>query len=84
MRGIARLHASRVPSHFRANPHVYRVIRTIGKYDIICDLRVEDDAQLREFTRQIRDKFADVIVSMDAFGVYDIYRYNFFPADARK
>lgn len=74
----------RMMCFFRSNPRVYRVIRTIGKYDIICDVRMQDDDELRNFTRELRDRFAGMMVSQDPFRVYDIYRYNFFPTNWKK
>lgn len=67
-------------TYFRQNKSVFRVVNCIGKYDLICDVRMEDDAQMRTIARETRDKFSREIVSQELFRVYDIYKFNFFPS----
>lgn len=65
--------------YFRSEPAVYRLVKSMGKHDLICDVRVQNDAQLREIVRTIRDRFGSMIVSYVTFRVYGLKRFEFFP-----
>ncbi len=69
---------------FRQGHQPFRVIMAIGKYDMICDVRVRDDEELRNFLRAMRDRFAKSIVNQDVFRIYDIYRFNYFPSSVKR
>ena len=66
------------------NVNVVGVIKIVGACDIEIEFEVETQDQMLKITRDIRDKFKDIIKEFELLPLYHEYRYNFFPKDLLK
>lgn len=66
------------------NINIVGVIRIIGAWDLEIEFEIETQDQMIKITRDIRDKFKDIIKEFELLPLYHEYRYNFFPRDLLK
>ncbi|HJX50243.1 MAG TPA: Lrp/AsnC family transcriptional regulator [Candidatus Nanoarchaeia archaeon] len=65
----------------KINIHVVGMIKLVGLWDFEIEFEVENKEQMLEFTRNLRDKFKEVIKEFEVIPLFHEYRYNFFPKD---
>lgn len=70
--------------YVRKNVNIVGVIRIVGAWDLEIEFEVENNEQMIKITRDIRDKFKDIIKEFEILPLYHEYRYNFFPKDILK
>lgn len=63
------------------NVNIVGVIRIVGSWDLEIEFEVENNEQMIKITRDIRDKFKNIIKEFELLPLYHEYRYNFFPKD---
>jgi DNA-binding Lrp family transcriptional regulator len=65
--------------HLQENPHIFSIIKTLGRWQMEIDLEVETTDQFREIIRDIKNRFADILRDYSTLTVYEISKYNLFP-----
>ncbi|MBI4170779.1 MAG: AsnC family transcriptional regulator [Candidatus Aenigmarchaeota archaeon] len=63
------------------NVNIVGIIKLIGLWDFEIEFEVENKDHMIQITRNIRDKFKDVIKEFEVLPLFHEYRYNFFPRD---
>ena len=70
--------------YLKINVNIVGIIKLIGLWDFEIEFEVETKEQMLNLTRNIRDKFKDVIKEFDVIPLFHEYKYNFFPRDLLK
>lgn len=70
--------------YIRKNVNIVGAIRIVGTWDLEIEFEIETQDQMIKITRDIRDKFKDIIKEFELLPIYHEYRYNFFPKDLIK
>lgn len=68
-------------NYLKMNINIVGIIRIVGAWDFEIEFEVETQDQMIKITREIRDKFKDIIKDFELLPLYHEYRYNFFPRD---
>ena len=68
-------------NYLKINVNIVAVIKLIGLWDFEIEFEVETKEQMLKLTRNIRDKFKDIIKEFEIVPLFHEYRYNFFPRD---
>ncbi len=67
--------------YLKTNINVVGMIKLVGLWDFEIEFEVENKEQMLDFTRNLRDKFKEVIKEFEVIPLFHEYRYNFFPKD---
>ena len=66
-------------NYLRHEKNVVGVIKLIGQWDFEIEFEVENQIEMLELTRKVRDKFKEIIKEFEIVPLYHEYKYNFFP-----
>lgn len=61
--------------------NIISIIKQVGAWDVEVEIEVEKKEKMLEITRDIRDKFKDIIKDFDILPLYHEYKYDYFPGD---
>jgi Lrp/AsnC family leucine-responsive transcriptional regulator len=67
-------------AYLKANPHVVRVVKTIGEWDTEAVIEVEDLTEMRRVEMEMRERFTALVKDIAAAPLYRTYKNSFFPA----
>jgi DNA-binding Lrp family transcriptional regulator len=68
-------------NYLRNNTNVIAILKLIGTWDFEIEFEVETKEEMLKLTRDVRDKFKEVIQGFEMLPLYHEYRYNYFPKD---
>jgi len=71
-------------SYLKTKLNVVGVIRLVGLWDFEIEFEVRTKEEMLGFTRDLRDRFKEVIKEFELLALLHEYRYNFFPGDLLK
>jgi len=57
----------------------YYITSTIGNFDLIVDLHVENSTDVRDLIFRLRDKFPDIINTFDTLLIFKEYKISYLP-----
>jgi Lrp/AsnC family transcriptional regulator, leucine-responsive regulatory protein len=63
----------------KAHPNVTAVVKTLGEWDIEIKIEVEDYNETRKIEREIREKYGNMIKSIQNLPTYKTFQNNYFP-----
>jgi Lrp/AsnC family leucine-responsive transcriptional regulator len=63
----------------KAHPRIYYITNTIGNYDIMIDIHVNNTEEYRETLLDIKDKFSDIIRDYESIIVFEEYKISYLP-----
>lgn len=78
---ITEVKEKKIINYVKTNVNVVGAIKLIGLWDFEIEFEVEAKEQMLQLTRNIRDKFKDVIKEFEVIPLFHEYKYNFFPRD---
>ncbi len=81
---ITELKEKQLVNYLRTNSNVVGVIKLVGSWDFEIEFEVETRNQMLQLTRNIRDKFSDIIKEFELTPLFHEYKYNFFPSNHYK
>ncbi|MBW2990826.1 winged helix-turn-helix transcriptional regulator [Candidatus Woesearchaeota archaeon] len=73
-----------IMNYLQTNVNVIAILRLIGPWDFEIEFEVETKEDLLKLTRDVRDKFKEVIQGFEILPLYREYKYNYFPRDTLK
>ena len=65
----------------KVRKEVVGTIKLVGAWDFEAEFEIENEKSPINFTRELRDKFSDVIREFEMLSLHREYKYNFFPGD---
>jgi len=68
-------------NYLKLNLHVVGIIRIVGSWEFEIEFEVKNREEMLNFTRNIRDKFKEIIKEFELLLLHHEYKYNFFPRD---
>lgn len=68
-------------AYLKSNLNVVGAIKLVGSWDFEVEFEVQTKDEMLELTRDIRDKFKDIINEFEVLSLFHEYRYNFFPKE---
>jgi Lrp/AsnC family transcriptional regulator, leucine-responsive regulatory protein len=68
-------------NYLRMDNCVLLVVRLIGSWNFEVQYEVATREEGLKFTRNLRDKFRDIITDFEVLALYHEYKHNFFPGD---
>jgi len=60
---------------------VYDITKVIGYWDFEIDYEIKNNDEMVLFTRNIREKFNDIIKEFETTRIYKEHIFNYFPGD---
>lgn len=63
----------------KAHPRIYYITNTIGSYNIMWDIHVNNIEEYRETLLDIKDKFSDIIRDYESIIVFEEYKISYLP-----
>ena len=68
-------------NHLKQNNSIVGIIKLVGSWDFEIEFEVENQEEMLDITRKIRDKFKDITKNFEVIPLFHEYKYNFFPKD---
>jgi len=70
-----------IADELQSDPNILAVLKLIGPWDFEVEFEVDSKSRELGLIRAIRDKYHDVINSLEVIPLYREHRFNFFPGD---
>ena len=70
-----------IADELKSDPNILAVLKLIGPWDFEVEFEVESKQKEQGLIRTIRDRYHDVINSLEVIPLYREHRFNFFPRD---
>jgi DNA-binding Lrp family transcriptional regulator len=70
---------SELIQYLKVHPHVTKIVKTLGEWDIEIFVEAEDAMELRRIEMRIRQKFAALVQQIESIPIYQTYKENYFP-----
>ncbi|RME30956.1 Lrp/AsnC family transcriptional regulator [Candidatus Woesearchaeota archaeon] len=64
----------------KVHPRVVWITKTFGEWDIELAVETDSEQQLRKLERELRERFAQLIQTMDRIPIYQVHKLTYFPA----
>ncbi|MDO8517256.1 MAG: Lrp/AsnC family transcriptional regulator [Nanoarchaeota archaeon] len=64
--------------------NVTGIIRLVGGWDFEIEFEFDSKQKMLDFTRDLRDKFKEIIKEFEVIPLFHEYKYNYFPSDLLK
>lgn len=78
---ITEIREKELVNYLKTNVNVVGAIKLVGSWDFEVEFEVKTKDEMLELTRDIRDKFKDIIKEFEVLSLFHEYKYNFFPGD---
>lgn len=69
----------RLISFGQYHPNIIFIEKVVGKWDFEYDVECNNDKEFRQLMKEMKDKFADIIVDYETVTFYYDYKSNYFP-----
>lgn len=78
LKNINQLRIKDFITYCKSNPNIIHYVQVLGDWDLEPEFEIENDESFYEIIRDIRNKFSDIINTLDIVRITKEHKYNYF------